>query len=136
MKKHEAPRSIEPSHLGAGQRRVPRTPTVGTCLMTWAAGEAEGSLLDISLEGAAVSGVYGSAPKLGAIVALAIETEHDSVQVAAEVVSIGDDTLAGIAVRMKFAEDAKSNAALRDLVAESEEAFRHDQASIFRHHLY
>ena len=135
MKRRDHASSVESPHLGAGQRRVPRTPTSGVCLLRWDNIEAEGSLLDISIEGAAVSGVYGPVPDAGTSVLLLVKTEYDSVQVAAEVVSIGEDTLAGVAVRMKFAEDAKSNAALRDLVADSEEAFRHDQALIFRHHL-
>ncbi|MGE3074497.1 MAG: PilZ domain-containing protein [Dehalococcoidia bacterium] len=135
MKPRETASSLTDPHFGAGQRRVPRTPTTGACQMTWSGGEAEGSLLDISLEGAAVVEVYGPTPQAGDPICLAVEVDDIHFEVAAEVVSISEDTLAGVAVRMKFTEDAKSNADLRELVIESEEAFRHEQAQIFRHHL-
>ncbi|MGE0601452.1 MAG: PilZ domain-containing protein [Dehalococcoidia bacterium] len=135
MKARETASSMETPHFGAGKRRVPRTPTSGACRMTWPGGEAEGTLLDISLEGAAAVEVYGPTPDAGDTVSLSVDVEDLRFTVAATVVSVGDDTLAGVAVRMKFTEDAKSNAALRELVIESEEAFRHEQAQIFRHHL-
>lgn len=135
MKKQDAPLADDLAHLGVGQRRLPRTPTTGACLLTWPGGQADGVLLDISLDGAAVSGVSDTPPEIGDGVSLVIETEEQRVQALAEVVSIGDDALAGVVVRMKFDEDAKSNQGLRQLVSESENAFRHEQASIFGHRL-
>jgi hypothetical protein len=125
MKKHTA-RGLE-GHAGAGRRLTPRVPAAEDCVLRWADGAAEGSLLDLSIGGAAVSVATGLELPAGPEVTL----ELPDVSVPAEIVAEDDDSFVALVVRLRFEADLGE---IHDLVAECEREFRARQVSIFRGH--
>jgi hypothetical protein len=119
-------------HAGAGRRAAPRIPVAIDCTLRWHSGEVEGSLLDLSTGGAAVSLNLGTPLPPDVPVVLDIETEDEVLSIDASVVSEDQDSFASVVVRLKF---TKVDDELRALIEVCAATFRARQVSIFGGHI-
>lgn len=122
------------SNLGVGRRGTPRVPAELSCDVHWNHESASGSLIDLSIAGAAV-GLETPLPlETGARVRLHLETQDEPVIINAVLVTQSEEAFGTYVARLKFVGNA-GTPQLAALVAQCVEEFRDSQAAVFRKHL-
>lgn len=133
MKRPASSRTV-PLKLGVGRRASPRVPVAMACEVAWEAESRAGSLVDLSMGGAAI----GLAERLpldeAASVTLKLDLDARPVMISATLVEQSEETFGSFVARLKF-EGHTASPAFQQLLSECFAAFRATQAAVFRRRL-
>lgn len=126
--------SAASSGLGVGRRQAPRVPAALDCEVAWGQESVLGSLIDLSMGGAAVGLSLPLPLSEGDGARLILGAQDQSVVMDASLVTQSEETFGTFVARLKFA-GAQGGPEFQRILAECVEAFRGAQVAVFQKHL-
>lgn len=130
----ERPASALATRHGGGRRANPRVPAPLDCELRWDHVSVSGSLIDLSLGGAAIEMKQPLPLADGAIVNFRLPFEFGSVAIEATVLTQFEESFGSFVARVKFSDGLVAGD-LNRLVEECISDFRAIQVTLFQRHL-